>query len=524
MKSIRPLIAALVVLAAFPSLAAASATQESTFQDDPLLVYGTPDQVNSTLDQLAAFGVDRIRVSVFWRIVAPANDQTQKPNFDATDPAQYPAENWVRYDRVIQAAQARGIQVNLNITSPVPRWAATDSPRPDLQDTFGPSAQEFGAFVHAVATRYSGTYAGLPRVDFWSIWNEPNQAGWLTPQWAPDPRNAKKFVDAAPSLYRNLVGSAWQALADTGHGSDTILIGDTAPQGAGKEKGLSKSIDALKFIRRMYCLDDNLNILKGAEASVRGCPADGATFVAQNPGLFHATGYAHHPYALLTPPSARSKNPDWVSMADLPALSHELTRIYQRYRQPLPTSRGVPLYLTEYGYQTKPDPLSVTFGEQAAWINQAEYIAYRNPLVRSVNQFLLVDDAPTAGVDPKKNPRLAYRTFQSGLESLNGAHKPSFKAYVTPIFVTKSRIRRGRSATIFGELRPAIAGTPVSAELQFRAHGAKKWKTRKTVSVGGPRHYFATHLKINGTGDVRIYWRNSGKAVASRAAPITAVR
>ncbi len=302
MKPLRPLIAAILVLAAFPSLALASKTQESMFQDDPMLIYGTADQMNSTLDTLQSLGVDRIRVSVFWRVVAPANDQPQKPNFDATDPAQYPAEHWVPYDRVIQAAQARGIGVNLNITSPVPRWAASESPRADIQQTFGPNPDEFGKFVRAVGTRYSGTYAGLPRVDYWSIWNEPNQAGWLTPQWSPDPRNDKKQVDAAPMIYRKLVAAAWQGLADSAHGTDTILIGETAPQGTQTDKGLSRSIDALKFLRRMYCLDDNLNLLKGGEAHLRECPGDIPTFVAQNPALFHATGYAHHPYALLTPP------------------------------------------------------------------------------------------------------------------------------------------------------------------------------------------------------------------------------
>ena len=67
-------------------------------------------------------------------------------------------------------------------------------------------------------------------------------------------------------------------------------------------------------------------------------------------------------------------------------ISRELRRIYQRYRQPLPTTRGVPLYLTEYGYQTKPDPFAgkvVSFNRQAAWINQAEYMAFKNPNVRN---------------------------------------------------------------------------------------------------------------------------------------------
>ena len=527
MKPLRLLIAAILVLAALPSLALASKTQESMFQDDPMLVYGTAEQMNSTLDTLQSLGVDRLRVSVFWRVIAPANDQPQKPNFDATDPAQYPAEHWAPYDRVIQAAQERGIGVNLNITSPVPRWAASESPRADIQQTFGPNPDEFGKFVRAVGTRYSGTFAGLPRVDYWSIWNEPNQAGWLTPQWSPDPRNAKKQVDAAPMIYRKLVAAAWQALADSAHGTDTILIGETAPQGTQTDKGLSRSIDALKFLRRMYCLDDNLNLLKGGEAHLRECPGDIPTFVAQNPALFHATGYAHHPYALLTPPGRSSRWQDWVSIADLGRLTHELTRIYQRYGQKMQSKRGVPLYLTEYGYQTKPDPFVakvVTFSKQAAWLNQAEYMAYKNPNVQALSQFLLVDDAPDPAFDPKKSPQLAWRTFQSGLQLVGGRRKDSYKAYITPIFVKQARLRRGRSTGIFGMLRPAQAAANVPAQVQFRPRGAKRWQTRTRVTAGGPEHYFETSLRVLRSGSVRILWSDGGRPTASRPVTVTVVR
>ncbi len=523
MTSLRPLFAAILVLVAFPSLALASKTQESTFQDDPRLVYGDAATQDATLDTLRDFGVDRIRVSVFWRVLAPANDQLQKPDFDATDPAGYQTKVWDRYDHLIQAAQARGINVNLNFTSPVPRWAATESPRADLQETFGPNPVEFGDFVRAVSTRYSGNYSGLPRVDYWSIWNEPNQAGWLTPQWSPDPRNAKKQVDASPSLYRELVRTAWQALADTGHGTDTILVGETAPQGQRGKQGLSQSIDALKFIRRLYCLDTNLNILKGAEAQVRGCPGDKATFVAQNPALFQATGYAHHPYALLTPPNRTSRAADHVSMADLRKLSRELTRIYLRYGQKTQSKRGVPLYLTEYGYQTKPDPYAgrvVSYSLQAAWINQAEYIAYKNANVRAVNQFLLFDDAPDPGFDPKKQPNLAWRTFQSGLQLLAGKKKPSYKAYMTPLFLKQTSVRRGRSIGLFGMLRPAAPTTTVRAQLQFRSTRGKKWHRRATITVRGPRHYFEKRLSIRSSGYVRIRWKHGSRTLTSRAAAV----
>lgn len=524
MSSLRPIIAAILVLAALPSFASASRTQESTFQDDPLLVYGSEQQVTSTLDTLQSFGVDRIRVSVFWAIVAPANDQPVKPSFDATDPAQYPALHWERYDRLIVAARARGINVNLNFTSPVPRWAAAEAPRADIQGTFGVNPEEFGQFVRAVGKRYSGVYAGLPRVDYWSIWNEPNQAGWLTPQWGPDPRNTKRWVDSAPALYRKLVQHAWQGLADTGHGTDTILVGETAPQGQRNKKDITQSIDALKFVRRMYCVDDNLNIIRGSHAQVRDCPGDSASFVAQNPGLFRATGFAHHPYALLTPPGRKSAFADWVSMADLPKLSRELQRIYRRYGQKTQTRRGVPLYLTEYGYQTKPDPFVanvVSFSRQAAWINQAEYMAFRNPNVRTLSQFLLVDDAPVPG---ETRPNVRWRTFQSGLQLLEGKRKPSFKAYITPIHLTRTRVRRGRSTTVFGMLRPAAPAARVRVQIQFRPRGAKRWQTRKRITAAGPRHYFQTRLRLTRRGSVRILWPNGGRSVASRTVSVDVTR
>ena len=57
--------------------------------------------------------------------------------------------------------------------------------------TCQPDYTQFKRFVQALGTRYSGEYADenqgrrvLPRVERWSVWNEPNQGGWLQPQYA----------------------------------------------------------------------------------------------------------------------------------------------------------------------------------------------------------------------------------------------------------------------------------------------------------------------------------------------------
>ena len=511
MKPIRLLLLAALMLAAAPSVATASKTQESMFQDDPLLVYAPQAKMEATLDELKAIGVDRIRVGLFWNIVAPASTSPTKPSFDASDPAAY-GSGWERYDRLIVAARQRGIAINLNVSSPLPRWGSTAvSPRADVQKTYAPNADEFGKFVAAAGKRYSGSFQGLPRVNYWSIYNEPNQSGWLTPQW-------NGAVESSPTIYRSLVRTSYQALGATGHGRDTILIGETAPKGLKRRKGLTMSIDALRFIRNLYCVDSKVRQLKGASARARGCPVSRAQFVTENPALFKTTGFAHHPYELLLAPTRKPQSKDWVTIANLPVLSRLLKRIYSRYRQKRQSSKGVPLYLTEYGYQTPPDPLGIPFGRQASYQSQAEQISYRNPLVRAMCQFLLVDDAPTPGI---ANRRVAYRTFQSGLKRLNGKRKPAYQAYVTPLFLTKTRFRGAGSTSVFGLLRPASSTAKVTVQIQFRARGAKAWSTRKTRTVSGPRHYLRTPLRVTRTGAVRLRWKNGTSQVTSRAVSVS---
>src|SRR5205823_13446585 len=137
-----------------------------------------------------------------------------------------------------------------------------------------------------------------------------------------------------------------------------------------------------RLVRGRYCVGPRLRPLGGAAARAIGCPTTNqvAAFPAQHPALFQAAGYAHHPYSLLTPPALLARNRDDVAIADIPRLDRTLRRIFAAYRQ----ARRLPIYNTEFGYQTRPpDPFGFRPALAATYVNQAEFMSYVNPDVRS---------------------------------------------------------------------------------------------------------------------------------------------
>ena len=461
-------------------------------------MFNTDEGTAQTLDTLRGLGVDRVRVSVIWRNLAPANEANAKPPFDAADPAAYPAEAWVPYDRVLREATARGISVYLNPTAPAPNWATGTPDRPDIDETFSPDAREFGLFVRALGTRYSGSYGGLPRVDFWGVWNEPNQPGWLTPQWVPAPGEAPggRQVEAAPRIYRALVDAAFEALVATGHGQDTILVGETAPKGNGL-RGQTRAIKAARFIRRLYCLDEISLPLTGRAAEEQGCPpTDGArAFPAAHPGLFAATGYAHHPYELIFGPSTRPADRDFLTIANTDQLSRLLRRAFERYgRRGSGPSGAVPVYFTEFGYQTNPpDRLGVTPAKQQAYLDESEYVTARNPSVRALSQFLLLDDADVG------------RGFQSGFLFRDGTPKPALATYRLPVHLPAQRPDRRGRLKLWGMVRAAPNGVPTRVTVQARRGARGAWRTVRTATATGPRGQLLIDVAVGrGAGAVRI--------------------
>lgn len=516
-----------VALCALASITAAPASaskdMESMFQDDNQLIFNTPEGTAKAMDTLKLLGVDRIRVSVFWATVAPQKDATTKPaGFDGSDPNAYPPGSWDRYDQIVRLARERGIAVNFNVTSPAPFWVTADAgDRPDLREVFSPNPKEFGAFVTALGKRYSGAWSAggslLPRVRYWTIWNEPNQGAWLAPQSARDPRSAKAFVPTSPVLYRNLVDAAWSSLQATDHGKDTILVGETAPKGNKSELGTSTPMDPLRFIRELYCLDQNLQLYKGTSAQLRSCPVGAnalTAFVQQHPGLFQATGYAHHPYALASSPRTKFAAKDWVTIGNLGDLSKTLRKIYQRYRQPIPGGRkNVPLYLTEFGYQTNPpDPAGVSVKKQAAFNNESEYLAWKDPNARTLSQFLLVDDKPVAG---KTAIERYGKTFQSGLLFDDMRKKPGYGAYALGIYLPSRHATSTRHLKVWGVARVAPR-QKVKVTVEARGRTGSKYTKIGTLTTDGKRGYLYGSVNVRRDGAVRLVYKQGGRTYHSR--------
>jgi hypothetical protein len=523
---------ALLIALATAGAAGASKGQESWFMDDNEITRGSDPEVQATMAVLASLGVDRVRVSVFWNAVAPDPKGHARPAFGAggeADPAAYPPGSWNRYDRIVLAAQRYRVAVHFTLTGPGPVWASSHPERD--QPMLEPNPSDFRDFVTAVGRRYSGTYAdeqpqpapepgglpivspppsqppppspttALPRVNSWSTWNEPNQPGWLRPQWGAH------RLPISPRLYRGLQDAAYEGLARSGHGSDTYLLGETAPRGGAGRISLTP-MRPLVFIRDLYCVNRKLRPYTGRAAAGRGCPTTRAGrrgFAHDHPGLFRATGWAHHPYALEVPPQVRDRARDQVTLSTLDRLARTLDRTFLRYGQ----RRRLPFWLSEYGYQTNPPDtfIGVSWRKQADYLGRAENITARNGRVKALTQFLLVDDAPNTTV-PRSSVKYWGSTFQSGLITREGRRKDAFFSYQRSFDITPRLARTGTRLRVFGQLRPAAAGARLAGTIEFRRRGSRKFKRVGSFHTSSQRNSFVGRVRTRASGYWRVSWRN----------------
>jgi hypothetical protein len=243
-----------------------------------------------------------------------------------------------------------------------------------------------------------------PYVRYWLIWNEPNKLQWLRP--------------VSPSLYVSRLLNPGYAGIKAANPAAKVGGGVTAPRGG---KGGMTPVD---FIRGMA--------LAGA----------------------HLDAYAHNPYPVYPgdTPYAGGCSCKVITMASLERLLSNVGRYFPRAR----------VWLTEYAYQTKPDPFGISFALQARYIGEAARRVYTAPKVDMLIHYLFRDE-----------PDLAR--WQSGLETVNGKPKPALDATMLPLMQVS---RRGNRTVVWGQVRPGTGP---------QVYALQRWTGSTWVTLGGQR-------------------------------------
>src|SRR5215208_2746222 len=181
-------------------------------------------------------------------------------------------------------------------------------------------------------------------------------------------------------------------------------------------------------------------------------------------------GYAHHAYTTAKGPRFVPPRSDDVTLGVLSRLTRALDRAARAKMLP----RHLPIYLTEFGIQSRPDRIQgVSFARQAAYLAVAEHMAYVNPRVRSFSQYLMSDDPP------RKSKFNRYAGFESGLRTSKGKKKPAYKAFRLPLAVESY----GASDVLWGLVRQYRRATAVTIEVD--PEGKKGWRKLRTVKTTG---------------------------------------
>ena len=434
-------LATMLALGAVASGPALASHSEVTYFE------GSTDLLNATtrrhaLAQLQALGVKALRIELYWYRTAPRAASATKPKFEATNPGSY---NWSEYDPLLAEAKRLKWPVLLTVTSPAPRWATSNRKAPYVTR---PDDLDFQEYMTAVARHFGS------EVSLYSIWNEPNHPAFLLPQWNSN------GTPASPRIYRGLYQAGYAGLKAAGVAHPKVLLGETAPTGNDTvnvhregSKALLHPVAPLAFLRGVLCL--NTHYKKSGS-----CTA------------LSATGYAHHAYTNAAGPSYVPPEKDNVTIGVLSRLSRALDLAASAHA----LTAHLPIYLTEFGVQSKPNRfLGVSVSQQAEFDAIAEHIAWSNPRVVAFSQYLLKDD-PLGGA-PGASVNGGTIGFQTGLEYLNGTPKPLYFGFPVPLVVSK----KGHSFSLWGLVRPAARATKVTVLVELA--GSKHYRTLKTVST-----------------------------------------
>jgi hypothetical protein len=444
LRRLFPLTLIAALLLAAPA-AHAKVGQEVTFEAPRDLF--DPAKRDAAFTEIDSLGAHSLRIVLYWGEVAPDATSRVKPKLDMSDPSVY---DWSKYQPVLDEAQRRGWTVQVTASGPVPRWA-TNGARDQVTR---PSPNEFRMFMTALSKHFGA------QVTRWAIWNEPNHPQFLQPQYDSRQR------PVSPGIYRKLYAAGIRGLDDAGD-TKPVLMGETAPTGT------TKDVAPLTFLRGALCLND-------AYKKTGGC------------GKLRVDGYAHHAYSTRLGPFFKPSSKNFVTIGVL----SRLTQALDKAAKAGVVKAKLPVYLTEFGVQSTPDPLyGVSLQRQAEYRSYSERIAYYNPRIAAFSQYLLTDDEPLQDVPETEK----YSGFESGLRTASGKAKPSLDGFRLPLVVRKV----GGKASLWGLARPAGGKTQIV--IQQHEKGSS-WKTLATVTTDSRGVFTKSATLGASTREWRLKW------------------
>ena len=189
-----------------------------------------------------------------------------------------------------------------------------------------PNATRFRIFAARVARRYKG------KVFRYSLWNEPNLPRWITPS------------SDAPRYYTKLVRAAYPAIKRIDR-RNQVLMGE-----------FTSANDPLRFMQRM--------------------------------GRVRADGLAYHPFEFFAKPGARSSY-GFIGINSTPLILKTLRALARARLLSTPAGRALPLYYTEFGYQSK-GRYRMTESTRRTYLLKAFQVVTRYPAVKEMLQYMLI--------------------------------------------------------------------------------------------------------------------------------------
>jgi hypothetical protein len=368
-------LAALVL----PVLASAQPRMLIGFQDDPSLRWRDDRLAVFDFAQQANSGI--VRTTVYWSRIAETRPANGANPFD-------PAYRFDDLDEFVRNAGLHGMEVMLTIWG-TPAWANGGKGQNRAPNNY----TDLQNFARALASRYSGRYPGYPFARYYTVWNESNLGLFLSPQYD------SKGKPIGPAIYAKLYRAAYAGIK-AGNSRALVGIGETSARGRDK------------FLGR-------------AGTQETESPGKFAELLSKQRPALKFDAWSTHPYptTLTQPPNQNVRWPN-VTLAQLPRFEDSINKWFHR-------KGGIPIWITEYAYQTKPEqPKGVSYAQQAAYARQALRIAAGDPRVQMFIWFIIRDDPTSA--------------WQSGLVERNGTKKPGFGAFAS----TALRLD-GRSPQIF---------------------------------------------------------------------------